>query len=213
MPLSYDRRAGQYRDDRGQFVSRVEVGREVDRLAQRLAVRMQAQTRLLIADKLSLPEWQIESARLIKEAHIQASMLAAGGKDRLTNRHYGTIGAEVKAQYKYLDKFAAKLASGTMTPAQALRRSALYGKSLKISFAKSEQITRSGDGANAGKRILDAQAAHCAECIGHQRSDWVPIDEITPPGTNCSCQNNCRCRVLYRFIDPKILNRSGVLAA
>lgn len=211
MPLSYDRRAGQYRDDRGQFVGAATVDRELNQLARRLAVRMQAQTRLLIADKLSLPEWQIESARLIKEAHIQAAMMAAGGKDRLSNRHYGTIGAEVKAQYKYLDKFAAKLAAGEMTPAQALRRSALYGKSLKISFAKSAQITRSGDGANAGKRLLDAQAKHCPECIGHQRLDWVPIDDITPPGTNCTCQNNCRCRVIYRFVDPKILNRSGIL--
>lgn len=201
MPLLYDRMAGQYRDDRGQFVSRAEVDRELNQLSRRLAVRMQAQTRLLIADKVSLPEWQIESARLIKEAHIQAAMIAAGGKNRLTPQHYGSIGAEVKAQYQYLDKFAAKLAAGEMTPAQALRRSALYGKSLKISFAKSEKITRSADGANVGKRILDAQAKHCPECLSHQRLDWVPIDQITPPGTNCTCQNNCRCRVLYRFAE------------
>lgn len=201
MTLTYDRRVGQYRGDDGRFIPRSEVGRLVDQMSDRLAVRMAAQTRLLIAQKISLPEWQIATASAIKDAHLQAAMLAAGGKDRLTNQHLGTIGAELKRQYKFIDKFAADMSTGEMTEAQALRRSKAYGKSIKLSYSRSEKITRINNGANAGKRILDVQARHCPECLSYARLDWAPIMEIVPVGVACSCQNNCRCRIVFARVN------------
>jgi hypothetical protein len=208
MPLNYDKRTGQYRNDRGQFVPRTEVLRTVDKLSDRLATRLKAQSRLLIAGKISLAQWQVGGARSIKEAHIQAALFAAGGE--IAPSYYGEIEAELRRQYRFLDRFALALQDGRLTEAQLIRRSQLYGKSARIAFGKAEKNARAANGMNAGKRLLDAQASHCIECIAYHRPDWVPIGEIVPPGVNCSCQNNCKCRVIYAAVD---LSRRGILAA
>lgn len=208
MALTYDNRTGQYRNDRGQFTPRSEVLRTVDKLGDRLATRLKAQSRLLIAGRISLAQWQIAAARSIKEAHIQAALFASGGE--LTVTYYGEIEAELRRQYGYLDRFALVLQDEELTEAQLIRRSQLYGKSVKIAFSKSEKSARAANGMNAGKRLLDGQSNHCTECLAYHKPDWGPIREIVPPGINCSCQNNCKCRVVYAAID---LSRRGILAA
>lgn len=208
MALTYDKRTGQYRNRRGQFAPRSEVLRTVDKLGDRLATRLKAQSRLLIAGRISLAQWQIAAARSIKEAHIQAALFASGGE--LTVMYYSEIEAELRRQYRYLDRFALALQDGRLTEAQLIRRSQLYGKSVKIAFGKAEKSARAANGMNAGKRLLDAQANHCMECLAYHRPDWVPIDEIVPPGVSCTCQNNCKCRVVYAAVD---LSRRGILAA
>jgi hypothetical protein len=197
VPITYDPRASQYRDETGQFVSRARVMQEVEREILQVQVRSQAHTRLLIEGKIHLAEWQLRMAETIKDSHIRMGALASGGTEQLTQKHYGAIGYQLKRQYEYLDGFARDLYAGKLTPKQALRRSALYAESVKATFSRSEQITRVDEGLNVGKRLLDSQANHCDECLEYQRTSWARIEEIVPIGTNCSCQNRCRCRIVW----------------
>ena len=209
--MKYDRRTGQYRGDDGKFVPRQEVLRFVDREIQINQVRMKAHTRLLIDQKIDLAEWQNRMAQTLKDSHLRVSMLAAGGKEQTTKRHYGAVGNQLRKQYDYLNNFANDLYEGKLTPTKALKRAAMYAESVKITFSRSEQISRMDEGFNAAKRVLDSNARHCSECIDHQRTEWTSIEEITPVGTDCSCQNKCRCRIVWARIDPKLLNQ-GILA-
>lgn len=216
-PTYYDRRAGQYRGANGKFVSRQVVSKLVDREIVATEARLKAHTRLLVDQKIHLAEWQIRMAETIKDSHLRMGMLASGGKDGLTQKHYGAVGYQLKNQYGYLDKFARDLHSGKLTPKSAIARSAMYAESVKVTFSRSEQITRMDNGVNAGKRIagkriLDAGATHCDECISYERKQWTAIADIVPVGMNCSCHHHCRCRIVWATVPASVLNSAGVLA-
>ncbi len=195
--IAYDTRAGQYRGANGRFVPREQVQRFVDQEIRRTQIRLQAQTRLLVEGKLDIPAWQMAMAGLVKDSHLRMAALGSGGKDQLDARQYGAVGYQLKRQYQFLDQFAQDLADGKLTPERAIWRSGLYASSVKQTFSRTEQLSREREGFTVGKRLLDAQAQHCPECIGYERPDWVAIADIMPVGTNCSCQNFCKCRIVY----------------
>jgi hypothetical protein len=197
MMVTYDPRAGQYRGDNGQFVGAAVVRDLVDQEIYRTQIRLQAQSRLLAAGVLDLPSWQLSVAGLIKDSHIRMAAFAAGGSEQLTQQQYGAAGYQIKRQFQFLDKFAQDLADGKLSPNQAIQRAGLYAESAKLTFSRVEQLARQGEGFTAGKRLLDAQAKHCPECLEYERREWVSIDDIMPVGINCSCQNHCKCRVVY----------------
>ena len=70
----------------------------------------------------------------IKNEHLAQYMVGRGGKAQMTPRDYGIIGAILKEQYRYLDGFAADLAAGKLTPAQAIARARLYILNAQQSF-------------------------------------------------------------------------------
>lgn len=206
--IGYSPRAGRYfYTDTKKFVPRAVIENLLEQEQSRLEVRLKSLTRLLADQKIALPDWQAQFAETLKSAHLRMASLAAGGTAGLTSKHYGTIGANLRQQYKYLNGFAQQLASGKISIARALQRSGSYASSIRPSFHAAEKITRSEESFNMGKRLLDSQADHCSDCLGYATDGYVPIDAIVPPGTNCECGQRCRCRVVYQR-----LNKPGVLA-
>jgi hypothetical protein len=117
----------------------------------------------------------------------------------MTSRHFGAVGYQLSKQYDWLDRFAHDLYSGKLTTAQALSRVKKYAKSARISYYRAQQISRIEEGFNEAKRSLDPQAAHCQSCLAYStHGSWVAAHEVTAPGVNCDCGNNCRCIVVYR---------------
>ena len=43
-------------------------------------------------------------------------------------------------------------------------------------------------------------------CITYNTNGkWLPIDQVIPPGTLCTCHGRCRCFIRYRrFINPPL---------
>lgn len=198
LQIRYDPNSGQYRNlSSGRFVGRSQVLKLLDQEVGRTEARLAAHTRLLTQGTINLPEWQIRMAQTLKESHLRMGMFAAGGKERMNPSLTGATGVQLRKQYQYLDRFAHDIAAGRLTPQQAIARSRLYGKSIKLTFFRVEKLSRKSEGFMVGKRLLDPQAKHCRSCIRHHRPDWVEIDQIVSPGTSCECQNNCRCQVLY----------------
>lgn len=196
--IEYSRGAGQYRDRiTKQFVPRSRVLLEVDRESARTATRLQGLTRLLIAERITLPEWQIRFAEELKSAHLRQTMLGAGGRSQLTPQHYGKVGWQLRQEYRYLDRFAKAIQDGKITPSAALRRSAWYAESTALSFHRAEQVTKGRDGFE-GKRSLDAGADHCPSCPQYVTDGFVAASTIVPVGTNCECGRKCRCMVVWR---------------
>lgn len=206
--------SGRYRNkETGRFVSRADVLRLVDNEEARLKTRLQGHTRLLLAKKIDVAEWEKRFATTIKESHIRMSTLGAGGKDNLTNAHFGAIGASMKQEYRYLNRFAKGIERGEYSERYILSRAKLYSASTKKSFYKGEQIARAIAGVRLAKRVLDPQSRHCADCPAYQKLDWVPIETIVPPGQACACGGRCRCSIIYKPIERNPINLSDRLEA
>lgn len=220
MPFSpeeirYNPKAGRYVRADGKFVGREVIRNLVDQEQQQLAVRLKAHTRLMAQGQIPLAEWQLRMAGSLKDAHLRSMTLGSGGKDSLTNRHYGATGYQLRQQFAYLDGFAKALADGKLTAKQAIARAALYADSITVTFGRAEQISREESGFDEALRSLDSQAQHCGSCVGHSTNgQWKPIEEVITPGVNCECGGHCRCSVIYRRRpSSSALNREGILAA
>lgn len=210
--VKYNPRAGRYVGADGKFISQNYVKNLLTQEIQQTEVRLAALGRLLTSDKISLPEWEQRFAETVRASHLRAAALGSGGREQMGARHFGAVGYQLQQQYSYLDRFAGTVAAGNLTPGQIIQRSRLYAKSSKISFYRAQQLSRVQEGQTEGKRSLDPLARHCASCIRYStKGQWVPIEQIIPPGTNCECGNNCRCSVAYRQ-SPVNLN-VGTLSA
>jgi len=202
--VTYDRRAGQFRGTDGRFVSRVAVDKLIEGEITRTEAQLLKLAKRLTNGDLDLGAWEKETALTIKASHLRMMVFAAGGKDQLESRYVGLAGTELRRQYGYLNNFSRTIAGGTLTPAQIHRRAQLYARSAKITFNRVQKSVKQAEGFNVAKRLLDAQAKHCGDCIGHERREWTEIGAIVPPGVSCECQNRCKCRLLFMRLAERI---------
>ena len=195
---TFDPKSHRYRDaETGRYVKYSQVLEVVDVEVNRLEVRLKGHARLLSQGKIDIAEFQTRMAQSLKESHLRNAAVGAGGTEQLSASHYGKVGAQLKAQYKYLHNFGEDLSAGKLTPEQALSRAGSYSKSAKTSFFAAEFTSRDKVGFYV-KRLLDAQSNHCQSCISYQRLQWTLIQLVTPPGVDCECGGRCRCRLVYR---------------
>lgn len=201
--ITFNSKTGRYRNsETGRFVSRADVLKLVDTEVARLKVRLQGQSRLLISEKISLSEWEKQMAETIKESHLRMTILGAGGKGRVSNAHFGAVGAALRREYGYLHLFANQIARGELTPAQILSRSGSYAASTRKSFYKGEQLSRAIAGVKLAKRDLDPQSRHCSDCVRYStRGKWLPIETVIVPGHTCQCGGRCRCSISYKIVE------------
>jgi plasmid stability protein len=214
--IAYNAKAGRYVRADGKFVGKEVIRNLVDQEQQRLQVRLQAHTRLMANQTITLAEWQLRMAESLRDSHLRAGTLGAGGKARTEAQHFGAIGYQLRRQYQYLDGFAQALHEGKLTREQALRRAAMYADSMNTTFHRAEQISREREGFDQALRSLDSSSKHCTQCLAHSTyGEWKPVALVVSPGTDCACQAHCRCSIAYRRSSrpkPTILNR-GTLAA
>jgi hypothetical protein len=197
--IGYNARAGRYfyRDTK-RFVPNAVIQTLVDREEAALGVRLQGLTRLLAGRKITLQDWQTRFAETLKLSHIRMAALAAGGKEGLTAAHYGAVGFQLRQQYGFLGRFAQAIADGTISEARALQRSRQYARSIRVSFGRSQQLTKGTEGFTQARRTLDAQARHCGDCVRYAALGWTLSEMLPTPGMACACGQQCRCSIFYR---------------
>ena len=210
----YSAKTGRYIwADSKKFVSRAVISNLLDQEQVRLGTQLRAHTRLLAKNQITLPEWQTRMAIDLRDSHLRMGLLGSGGKSQIGSRQYGAIGYQLRQQYNYLDGFAHAIAKGNVSPKQALNRASQYADSIRLTFHRTEQITRGAEGFDEAMRMLDPQARHCSDCIAHSTNGkWVRASAVTIPGTNCKCGQHCRCKIVYRKRKVN-LSQPGILAA
>lgn len=197
--VTYNRTSGRYVGSDGRFVSRSSILRLVDEEAARLSTRMQAHARNLTAGNIDLPTFQRRAAEDLKLSLVRSTIIGSGGKSLTTSQAYGSTGRLLREQYQFLSGFARDLAEGKLSKAQAIQRASLYGASTRSAFHQAEKIARGREGFKLAKRILDASSQHCNECLQFATGDrFVPIEQIVPVGTRCSCHSRCRCSIIWK---------------
>lgn len=204
MSVVFNPKTGRYQNVKtGRFASRADALKLVDTESARLKVRLQGHTRLLLSEKISLSDWEQRMAESIKESHLRMTMLGAGGKNRVSNAHFGAVGASLRSEYRYLHLFANQISRGELTAKRILSRAGSYAASTRKSFYKGEQLSRAIAGVKLAKRDLDPLARHCPDCLGHSTNgEWLPIEMVVVPGHRCQCAGRCRCSIYYKMGDP-----------
>lgn len=195
---AWDAGSARYRDNRtGRFVSEATVRHLGERFAeQAVATNIDRLTERMIAGKIDLPTWQAGMAREIRDAHTVSAVLGRGGRDQMTQADWGRMGARLREQYKYLNRFSRDIADGKLTPAQIRARAKMYAQSARTSYYDGLTAAKQVAGFDEEMRVLTPEAEHCDDCpplSGH----WEPIGSLPPVGATI-CLTNCRCTKIYR---------------
>lgn len=194
----WDAEAGQYRDARGRFISRVRIRRILDLALADVAQRFRGHTNALRTGKLSLEDWRTLMRQDMKLVHLWSTALARGGWAQLTPSDYGRAGNLLRRQYQYLEGFVDDLASGRVIDGRAVRRSALYAVAGRDTYHRTERLVMRDLGYMQERNIL-GDADHCAGCIEATEQGWVDLGTLRPIGTR-DCLTNCKCYLEYRKV-------------
>jgi hypothetical protein len=194
---SYDPISGRYRGANGRFLSQKAIEALIDGRVAKLDKQLKDFTKRLINGSITIDQWQGSVREALKPAHIQATMVGAGGKTALSQADYGRIGQKLRSEYSYLQKFASSLLADGLSAPMALARIGLYAESIRGSFWEGTAIRQGKQGYSLMQRILDSQAAHCQDCLDYAARGIVAIGSLPMPGQRCACRARCRCSVRY----------------
>jgi hypothetical protein len=195
LKYRYDTRTAQYRGTDGRFVSVARIAELVADTGNQLRDKLGRHADALLANKISVAEFQLRMARDIKTVHIQMALLA---NPSLQGSGTAT-GREVKEQIQRLGKFGDAIAGGNLSEAQIRQRARMYANSITPSFYRAQIESRKRSQVKTGRRVLDNQAHHCSDCLMYAGLGWVKLSDLIAPGTECECSYGCRCSIVYRY--------------
>ena len=191
--------AHQYYDlTSGQFVSRETIANGLQDVMDAAAANMNTLSQKLMDGSISLSDWQTGMMDAIKQSHVASAALANGGWAQMTFSDWGATGQLIREQYDYLRNFAKEIADGTQPlDGRLLVRSDLYADAANGTYWEMDKRDHLQSGYDEGRRVLEAGADHCDDCLEYASEGWMPIDEIPEIG-NSQCLTRCRCEIEYR---------------
>lgn len=150
----------------------------------------------LLADNISLGDWQRQMARIIKDQHLRLLRFGKGGAERtFANDYLNTANLLRTEHYSSLRKLAGELIQGNLTERQFKNRVTQQVMWTKSSYETAKLAVMQENGVFVARRRLGSCAPHCPECISYAMRGWQPIRDIIPPGVACRCGGNCCCDV------------------
>jgi len=162
---SFVRRLQQYRRIKtGIPVARSEILKKLDRSIDGRDKRIQGHVIAAMEGRISPNTFGVLEHKLLKRQALQSVALVSGGRDQVTQRDYGRVGAMLRGQYAKLAALTNEIANGTVSPAQAMNRAHRYlgeTRSLAISVEREHQPPSPPGKTRIERRILDRQAKHC----------------------------------------------------
>jgi ferredoxin len=136
-------------------------------------------------------------AREIKSAHLASAALAKGGFAQMAPADYGRVGARLKEQYRFLNRFASQIESGQQgLNGQLPIRSEMYIQAARATYHATERREMEQRGVEEERSILGA-ADHCPDCLQEADKDWQLIGTLIPIGDRI-CLTRCACVFDYR---------------
>lgn len=146
---------------------------------------------------IPLDVWQTQMAQEIKTITLMTRAAAVGGWEQMTPSDFGSVGAELKKQYRFLEQFASDLESGaTPLDGRLTNRADLYPQASRGYFEETLRGVAGDQGYTQERRRLGA-ADHCDDCLEYARRGWKPINTLPPIGDSV-CRTNCHCEFEYR---------------
>jgi hypothetical protein len=199
MPIDYDVKAKQFVSE-GRKVSRLEVRNEINGLLQFVEQQAASLGKRFNGGEVSRANFENSMRELLRSAHIIAASVGKGGRSQMTQADWGRIGAKIKWQYGYLDKFAKKLDWGILSESAAAARAKSYASSIFVSFSNNFQEAQT-EFVAGGKNPLQARLIQnseegCAECTADAAEGWMSVDDMGEIGSRL-CGDFCKCDIEF----------------
>lgn len=207
--FGFNETAGRYIDlTTGRFVSFAEVNEALELQVTTSQGNIAVITEQLQAGSINLAEWQLAMESEIKVIHTASAASARGGWAQMTQADWGWVGQRVRAQYEFLNNFAAQISNGQQPlNGRALLRAKMYAQAGRSTFQEMRRrYTRIYKGAVTEQRILKPNAEHCEGgddrpgCVELADMGRVPVGTLPPIGA-AQCLTFCLC--IFRFFDEK----------
>lgn len=190
---TWNAKAQRYQDARGRFVSGAAVRQALDDFADAAAVRIERDAQLLQAGLINLPEWQLRMEASLKQIHVASTAIAAGGWAQVTAAEWGVCAARIKAQYRFLERFARQIEDGLPLDGRFLVRAMSYVSAGSGTF---EKVRRRID-LKARPVVLERRLLHsmspCHSCAIYHAESWQRPGVLPDCGEDCECGMRCRC--------------------
>jgi hypothetical protein len=180
----------------GRYVSRDFVRAAFDDVIAAESRAAQVISDALRSGKVDLGEWQAEMRRIIKDGQLQAAALARGGWDQMRAADYGRVGAAVREQYAFLDRFTQEIRKGLPLDGRFLMRAGMYAQAARPFFHEQQGAALEAAGYSEERNILHP-AEHCQVCLDQSAAGYVPIGTLIPIGQR-QCMGNDKCTMRYR---------------
>lgn len=198
---SYDQRIGRYRDLRtGQLVSQQTVRTALDRVLDTAERDARAVTQRLRDRTISVKDWQREMATNIRRSQSAGAALSRGGWASMTSSDWLSVARNTKAQYRYLDRFAAGIADGSIPlDGRVLNRAQSY---ISAGHLQYEADARERDillGYTEERNLQHSRDSCDGEnsCTSATSLGWQAVGVITIPGQR-RCKGACKCSMERR---------------
>lgn len=194
--FSFDPRMLRYRNKRtGRLVGLQKIKDLSRTLIQKRSRDAIALTDRMLANEISVGDWEMAIARSLKTLHLQQYKLSAG---QMGARDYGIVGNRLRNEYRFLRNFSLEISSGRLSEAQIRQRVRQYYNATWATFERGRREGNRSAGAKWEKRLLNSRVP-CAQCPGYASVGWVPVGFLPDIGRDCDCRSNCKCTFVYAF--------------
>lgn len=155
-------------------------------------------TNQLYAGQITLEQWQIASASLLKDMHLAQAAFGAGGKDHLTPAELARVEDTLKKEYEFLRDFAVAIAAG-LSLALAVNRILMYAIGSQQSYWWS-LVHSLPSAARIFWKLGSSE--HCPDCLALAAgSPYTPATLRTVPGAGATeCLSHCKCTLVIGAI-------------
>jgi len=162
-------------------------------------------TERLLAGRISVREWQEAMKPVLKDTHLEARMIAVGGKNAMSPTDYGAAGGRIGHVYTHLGSVGQQIAGGELSQGQIR---AWVGRRFEAesreTYRRGREYVHLRAGYREERNNLEPGAAHCNGCEAETARGWVPIGSIIEIGGR-ECRTGCKCRLEYRLAEDQTL--------
>lgn len=186
MPITYNESARQYERD-GVVITAVILRELIDKLTTYARLRARRLGARLEAGEISPGQFAEAMTELLTSAHVIAEVVS--GRNDLEK-----VKAKVSWQKRYLSKFVASVAAGTVISGIAARAgsyiSAIYTTFANGRFDERQQVER-----EMQVMLVQTSEEGCSECNADS-DEWVPVSAMGEIGSRI-CGDFCRCFLVF----------------
>lgn len=206
---SYDATALRYRSPTtGRFISQKQIDNSLDKYRAIQSNEMRATAQQFINKQITRRDAEMAIAKSIKNLWNTELVAGKGGVQNVAANDWLTVARELKQQYYMgqsdktgksygLRQLFDAYERGEKSPSQLLNSMDSYAKASKKAYwLANQQMAQKSNSYTLMQRILGI-AEHCSDCVRFAALGVQPIGTLPLPKTNCICNFNCRCSILY----------------
>ena len=170
-----------------------------ERRIEESKMRMRAAAKALADGTLDVKGFQRAVRDESAKAHLQARLLAVGGRENMTRADYQWVHDRVKREAGYLARFGQDLRAGRHSPTGAESRAAKYaGASIRAAYYSGATDRHIAAGYKQKARLGPDDERTCDPCRKEIMAGYVPIGKDGWVVGDTDCQSEDRCEVVFK---------------